>query len=45
LLEFFVAGITARMAAEIVGVHRNSATRATLEVKEKVRGGVEPLAK
>ena len=36
LLEYFVAGTSARTAAELVGVHRNSATRFFHKVREKI---------
>ena len=36
LLDFFVAGATARTAAELVGVHRNSAIRFFHKLREKI---------
>jgi len=36
LMEFFVAGSTARTASELVGVHRNSAIRFFHKLREKI---------
>ena len=36
LMEFFVAGTTARTAAELAGVHRNSAIRFFHKLREKI---------
>ena len=36
LIEFFVAGISARTAAELAGVHRNSAIRFFHKIREKI---------
>jgi transposase len=36
LIEYFVAGTLARTAAELVGVHRNSAIRFFHKLREKI---------
>lgn len=36
LMEFFVAGTPARTAADLVGVHRNSAIRFFHKLREKI---------
>ncbi len=36
LMEFFIAGSTARVAAELVGIHRNSAVRFFHKLREKI---------
>ena len=36
LMEFFVAGATARAASDLVGVHRNSAIRFFCKLREKI---------
>ncbi|MDR0968544.1 MAG: transposase, partial [Holosporaceae bacterium] len=36
LLEFFVAGTTARTAASILGIHRNSAVRFFRKLREEI---------
>jgi transposase len=36
LIEFFVAGTTARTAADLTGVHRNSAVRFFHKLREKI---------
>jgi len=44
LMEFFVAGTTARTAAELVGVHRNSAIRFFHRLREKIAAKQEQRA-
>lgn len=36
LLKYFVAGVTARTAAELCGIHRNSAIRFSHKLREKI---------
>ena len=38
LMEYFVAGTPARTAADLVGVHRNSAIRFFHKLRERERG-------